>query len=375
MTDDADPSAGITISIGYNPANPVALDDNGHGTAVAGIIAGLSDRANLKPNNLELYIIKCFDQHGNATMFNLTQAMRIAKSLQLDVLNLSWSYLTVNEDEHTNALERVIEAYANTDNGIIVAGAGNAQADLDVHHYAPASMPNMNNLITVAGTVGEDRGCHGGMAMFSNFGEPTEIAAPAASISAPGLNGFWTLNASGTSFAAPIVTAAVIQTWMVHDGGSLNLNPGDTHPVAQQVISTATYVPMLDANGIGGAVNFQVACQGPGLMSLQSGGDQDGEAGFGTISINSGPSARAGEGYQVTPNPFHHSLTISFDRNSDSPAYIELLTLQGAKVSEVYLNQPLGTNNINVPADLPVGPYLLRVRQEGKVSTQMVVKS
>ncbi|MEL7250562.1 MAG: S8 family serine peptidase [Bacteroidota bacterium] len=372
LTDDVDPTAGITVSIGYDPANPVAPDDNGHGTAVTGIIAGLSDRAGLKDNNLELYIIKCFDQHGNASMFNLMQAMRISKALQLDVLNLSWSYLTVKEDEHTNALEDAIEVFTTTYNGIVVAGAGNDRSDLEVDAYAPASMPNMNNLITVAGTVGEDRGCHGGLATFSNFGEPAEIAAPAASISAPGLNGFWAINASGTSFAAPIVTAAVIQVWMVTENQGPVLSPGDTHPVAQKVMNSATYVPILDANGIEGAVNFQVACNGPGLFSLQSGENQDGEAGFGTISIN---PELSGEGFQVAPNPFSDHLAISFGGDADAPAYVELLTLQGAKVSEMYLDQPVGNTSINVPTNLPAGPYLLRVRQEGKVSAEMVFKN
>ncbi|MEL7421458.1 MAG: S8 family serine peptidase [Bacteroidota bacterium] len=375
LTDDVDPTAGVTISVGYDPANPVAPDDNGHGTAVTGIIAGLSDRAGIKDNNLELYIIKCFDEHGNASMFNLMQAMRISKALQLDVLNLSWSYLTVKEDEHTNALEDAIEVFATTDNGIIVAGAGNDRSDLDVDAYAPASMPNMNNLITVAGTVGEDRNCGGGLAAFSNYGEPAEIAAPAASISAPGLNGFWAVGTSGTSFAAPIVTAAVIQVWMVDDGQGQNLNPGDTHPVAQKVMNTATYVPVLDGSGVEGVVNFQAACHGPGLFALQSGENQGGEAEFGTISINPGLSVAEGEDFQVAPNPFYTHLAISFGSDADAPAYVELLTLQGAKIVETYFDQPVGTTRINVPTDLPAGPYLLRVRQQGKVSAQMVIKN
>ena len=373
LTDDEDSSAGITISYGYNPYNPIAPDGNGHGTAVTGIIAGLSDRANLTPANLELYIIKCFDESGNATMYNLVQAVRVAKMMQLDVLNLSWSFLPVKEDQYTVAIEDLLRSYADQDHGIIVAGAGNDRTDLLVDAYAPASYTNINNLITVGGVVGEESYCNGNLADFSNFGDLVEIAAPAMSISAPGLDGYWALNASGTSFAAPIVTSAIIQAWMVHDDATGILLPGDIHPVAQIVMNTATYVPNLDYVGIDGVVNFGSACQAGGVLYMESGNGSASELGLsGTQADLSGEFVQI---FSVAPNPFSNQLNLSFNQATPTPVSVELMTLQGVKITELRVNE-VGTDNVmlNVPTELPAGPYLLRMTQNGQVSGKVIIK-
>lgn len=369
LTDDTNPEAGIMIAEGYDPANPIAPDDNGHGTAVAGIIAGLSDRANLSSTNLQLYIIKCFDDQGNASMFNLLQAIRVAKLLELDVLNLSWSYLTVKEDEFTIALEYALDAYSKEESGIIVAGAGNDSTDLTIEPYAPASLDYIDNLITVGGVVGEDRFCNGSLAMFSNSGSPVDIAAPGASITAPGLDGYWALNASGTSFATPIVTAAVIQSWLANPQLTDFVVPGTVHPIVEKVQNTATYVPNLDYNGIEGAVNFTAACDDQGVLYRQAGARAD-------ELLPPKHLAEAKGNMEVLPNPFDQYLSIALLGASDQLVVAELFTMQGERV----MVQPLqamstGHASLNVPATLPSGPYLLRLSQNGVVSSKIVVKN
>lgn len=375
LTDDQDPEAGITISYGYNTANPVALDDNGHGTAVAGIIAGLADRANVAPANLELYIIKCFDSEGNGAMFNMLQAVRMAQMLDLDVINLSWGYLPVPEDAYATALESAIQSLGNEENMIIVSGAGNEAKDLTTYPYAPAAIQGVANLITVAGTVGEERSCNGGLATFSNYGDAAEIAAPSASISAPGLDGFWTLNTSGTSFAAPIVAAAVIQSWIAHDD---NFEEpylyGEIHPICEIVLNTAKEVPMLTTMGIEGVVNFGAACNTSGVVYLQEDDQQS------TITTSSKSDEQENkavmENLHISPNPFTDQLMVRFDGDQSKAGRLRVSTLQGAAVLEQEMESfGEGTTIVQLPAHLPSGPYLLQMNRNGQIHTKMIVKN
>lgn len=69
-----------------------AIDDHGHGTSVAGIIAGLAQSAGITPEYLELYIIKAFDENGQGSYFNMIRAVEMANELDLDILNLSWGF-------------------------------------------------------------------------------------------------------------------------------------------------------------------------------------------------------------------------------------------------------------------------------------------
>lgn len=373
LTDDEDPEAGITISYGYNPFNPIAIDDNGHGTAVAGIIAGLSDRAGVSPANLEIYIIKCFDHEGNGDMYNILQAVRTAQYLGLDVLNLSWGYLPVPQDQYATALEDALISMGNKDNMILVAGAGNDGRDLGTYPYAPASISGVANLITVAGVVGEERNCGGGLAGFSNYGDAAEIAAPSASISAPGLNGYWALNTSGTSFAAPIVTSAVIQSWIASDENYMEpYLYGQIHPICDKVLTTSKAVLPLTNAGVEGAVDFEAACNTTGELYLQD--DNTTSSTLHESKFNNGQEEASA--IAVAPNPFTNHLTVTLDGDHRSIAQLTILTLQGAVVFEQNMNSlENSSTTLRLPTHLPAGPYLLRINQKGQTHTKMIVKN
>lgn len=105
-------------------------DDNGHGTAVASIIAKNSD-AYIMP-------IKIANSDGKGTVLSLYLAIQVAIENNVDIINLS---MTTSSSE---LLSSIIEEADKA--GIkVVVSAGNESAN--VENYAPA---NIDSVITVA---------------------------------------------------------------------------------------------------------------------------------------------------------------------------------------------------------------------------------
>ncbi|KAA3633820.1 MAG: hypothetical protein DWQ02_12565, partial [Bacteroidetes bacterium] len=140
------------------------IDDNGHGTQIAGIIAALAESSGISPDNLELYIIKAFDSNGQGNLFDMQKAIRIANELELDVLNLSWgfSYPVWIVEPLLNVIPinpvSILKEEFNSFPGIIVCGAGNDGNELlnymhQGNHYGPADfeLQDPRKLLTVAG--------------------------------------------------------------------------------------------------------------------------------------------------------------------------------------------------------------------------------
>lgn len=167
----------------------------GHGTRVAGIIAagqnngigvsGLAPEAKILPIKINPGGQDIFDSAGLAT------AIDYAVSQGAKIINLS---LTV--DNQTQTVRDALQAALNA--GVaVVAAAGNAGGAVEF----PATMAG------VIGVAATDQS--GRLASFSNFGPEVALAAPGTSIVSTLLGGGYGLGADGTSFAAPIVSAAL----------------------------------------------------------------------------------------------------------------------------------------------------------------------
>ena len=199
---------------------PFAIDDNGHGTSVAGIIAGLAQASNISPDNLELYIIKALDTNGNGSLFDMVKAVEIARSLDVDILNLSWgfSYQLITQITPSGESGPYIDPSTTLKNaisrfqGVAVCGAGNDGVELPNSptvdgRYGPADFiyHDLSKLITV-GALNIDNN----LAVFSNFNnQVVDVYAPGVELLTPTLNGNWISNNSGTSFSSAIVTASI----------------------------------------------------------------------------------------------------------------------------------------------------------------------
>ena len=187
---------GNLLPYGYNfgDGNTIPQDELGHGTMVAGIIAGAVN-AKLGVGSLapEAKILPIKINEGARTAFTsdrLASAIDYAVSHGAKVINLSVSV--------QNQTQTVRESIQNAlDQGlIVVASAGNGHAPVEF----PANMPG------VIGVAAVDK--NNQLASFSNFG-------PQASVAAPGVDIFTTMlghgygSGTGTSFASAIVAAAI----------------------------------------------------------------------------------------------------------------------------------------------------------------------
>ncbi|MCA1320475.1 S8 family serine peptidase [Bacillus tianshenii] len=187
------PDLSIRTGISFVSYTQSTIDDFGHGTHVAGIIAS-NNKTNIVGVAPEaaLYPIKVLDQHGIGTLNDVLKGIDWAISNKLDILNLSFG-TEVYSETLKNILDR---AYAQ--NMLIVASTGNEGNNLDVFYPAKFS--------TVIAVSAVDQ--NNSIAPFSSIGDTVEIAAPGIGIYSTYLdNGYTYMN--GTSMAAPFVTGTL----------------------------------------------------------------------------------------------------------------------------------------------------------------------
>jgi RHS repeat-associated protein len=181
-------------------------DEQGHGTAVAGIIAAEGNNAVGTTGVMwraSLMSLRVLDNTGTGDVANAIEAIDYAVAHSAQVINLSWG-TNAESLALKDAIERALKR-----NVVVVCSAGNGSRDLATGPYYPASF-DLKNLITVAGSDNFDH-----LASWSNWD------AKSVTVAAPGINilttqrggGYW--NVSGTSAAAPIVTgiAGLLKTF------------------------------------------------------------------------------------------------------------------------------------------------------------------
>ena len=241
------------VALGYNwvanDANP--LDDNGHGTHVAGIIAaqmnnglGIAGIAQVK-----IMAEKALNATGWGNEVDLANAITDAVSKGAKILSNSWGSSSDSELIH-DAIE-----YAYSQGVLIIAAAGNDDTNMP---FYPAAYPEV---ISVAATDQFDS-----KASFSNWGNWIELAAPGVDIYSTMPTYHVTLNdegfasnydyLSGTSVACPQVAGVAALVWSEFPNASRDW-------VREQLRSTADNVGSSLYFG-SGRVNAQEAVeQGP----------------------------------------------------------------------------------------------------------------
>lgn len=175
-------------------------DDNGHGTAVAGVIAAANDNNGVvgiaSDINIKIMPVKSLDSKGDGSMSDLIAGMKYADSNGASICNCSWG----GESDEWEFLQNMLmkQVIAGSDMLFVVA-SGNESANIDRTQYIPASF-NADNLITV-GSIEWD----GSFSWFSNYGSSSmEICAPGAAIYTVEAGGGYECE-WGTSFSAPYV--------------------------------------------------------------------------------------------------------------------------------------------------------------------------
>ncbi len=228
----------IAANVLANPGATRAGDDVGHGTHVAGIIAGNSlNRDPSDPNyglyegiapEADLITIKTADDEGNSTVLDVIDGLQFVvdhrDDLHIGVVNLS-----LTSDTPSSYLDDPLDAaveFAWHSGIVVVTAAGNRGNAADAVQYAPANDPyvvtvggvDQNGTSAPADDTVADWSSHG--TTLDGLAKP-DVLAPGAHITstlAPGGlfaqlcpqclvgDGYFTM--SGTSMAAPVVSGA-----------------------------------------------------------------------------------------------------------------------------------------------------------------------
>jgi len=171
------------------------MDEMGHGTAVAGLIAAAADNhigiAGLAPG-CRILNLRSMNAGGYGEEDDVASAILYAVSLKAAVINMSWGDTFV-----TRLLDDVVR-YAASQNVVLVASAGNSSSDLI--HYPSGFEP----VISVGASTAEDYYA----ASFTNYGPTIDLVAPGQEIVSTTLHSRYDSTLRGTSFSAPYVSAA-----------------------------------------------------------------------------------------------------------------------------------------------------------------------
>src|SRR4051794_2505931 len=234
----ADGASRVVASVVTNPGATTAADTYGHGTHVAGIIAGDGTRRDAADPAAGRYIgiapeanlisIKAGDDSGNATVLDVITGLQFVVDHKDDygirVVNLSLESTTA-QSYQTDPLDAAVEA-AWFHGIVVVAAAGNRGTDADAVKYAPGNDPFVISVGALDDQASQADG-DDSRATWSSRGTTQdgfvkpEIHAPGARIVstlAPN-SAFATLcptcivegqmiRAGGTSMAAPVVAGA-----------------------------------------------------------------------------------------------------------------------------------------------------------------------
>ncbi|KKW17744.1 MAG: Serine protease [Candidatus Kaiserbacteria bacterium GW2011_GWA1_50_28] len=220
------PDLAGNIAGGKNCSSGTSYNDgNGHGTHVAGTIAGINNDVGVVgvAPEAKLWAVRVLDNAGNGTWSSVICGLDFVTSkapanggpIQVANMSLSGGGVSDNNCGNSNkdALHKAV-CRARDAGVTIVVAAGNSAADSSTQ--VPAAYDDA--VITVSALVdsdgapdGKGAGTYYGpddtFATFSNFGNVVDVGAPGVSIYSTWINnGYSTI--SGTSMASPHVAGA-----------------------------------------------------------------------------------------------------------------------------------------------------------------------
>lgn len=191
---DIEIAESINLVPGEEDMSPLFVDDTGHGTGVAGIVAAKDNGKGITGINdrVELYSARILS-NDTAPISRVVEGIYWAIEKHVNIINISFS-----TPENSQLLSKAIQdAY---DAGIlIVAAAGN---DKQVEY------PAAYDEVIAVGSVDYE----GNKSDASASGEKLELVAPGEKVMCSALLG-GTVAASGTSLSAPHVTAVASLLW------------------------------------------------------------------------------------------------------------------------------------------------------------------
>jgi subtilisin len=174
-----------------NDSDP--MDDNGHGTHVAGILAAASDgkgTLGIAPD-AEIYAIKVSDKRGSGSFSGLAKGINWAIENDMDIVTMS-----ITGKGGSRTLAKAVQTAYDEHGLVMVAAVGNGEGDV----LYPAAYAQV---IGVGSVTKENE-----LSSFSRTGSEVELVAPGSGIKSTAIGGKYKLS-SGTSMATPLVTGSI----------------------------------------------------------------------------------------------------------------------------------------------------------------------
>ncbi|MBX7166445.1 MAG: S8 family serine peptidase [Pirellulales bacterium] len=219
------------------------LDDEGHGTSVAGIIGAVGNN-NLGVAGLswdsQLMALKYLNSERVGNTADAIAAIHYVTRMNRDFgINVRVTNNSYGVAGYSQALYDAVAEAAGV--GIlVVASAGNSSSDNDLGPIYPANL-EIDNVISVAATTRTDS-----LASFSSYGAATvHLGAPGENVYTTAMGGGYR-NFSGTSAAAPMVAGVAALLW---DAAPL----ASYQQIKTAILDGADPIPALDGLTITGA--------------------------------------------------------------------------------------------------------------------------
>jgi subtilisin family serine protease len=299
------------------------MDDNGHGTHVAGTIGALGNNGQGIAGicwRVSLMAVKCFDENGSADVASVLKGVAYAIGNGARIINASWE-----EPEYSQALRDGVEE-AHRAGLVVVAAAGNQNSDDPIY---PAAY---SNVVSVAATTSS-----GQRARYSNFGPLVTLAAPGDDILSTLPDNNYGVD-SGTSMAAAHASGVAALV--------LSRHPEFSNTEVEDILRHSTVPIQTDLT------------LGTGLLDASAAARIDSplpEAHltlpnplFGVLDITGTAGGRSFAGYQ-----------IDFGAGSQ-PTNWTVISTGSSPVTNGVLCQAFDASN------LPDGPYLFRLTSHGR---------
>ncbi|HZQ76232.1 MAG TPA: S8 family serine peptidase, partial [Acidimicrobiia bacterium] len=283
--DATQPDLAGKVIVGTNFSGDNTPDPEGHGTAVAGLIAAIPNNgigiAGLGWNT-KVLSVRVLDSQGAGLASKIAAGIRYAADYPgVKIINLSLQQDATDASKVSTELQDAI-AYAEKKGLLVVAAAGNQPVATPSY---PAAFPGVVSVAAIDGGSNT-------LAKFSRFGPWVDIAAPGVGVltlATPCSDGNCWVTPDGTSFATPIVSASAALVWAA--------NPGMTaQQVADRLTGTADPIAGTGTQFSHGEVDVGRAVTGTNVAPLAA---SPGSAAPGTASMSAIPGVpeRTGKGY------------------------------------------------------------------------------
>lgn len=369
-------------TFGYNflDDNNNAIDDHGHGTSVAGIVAGISQQSILPDTgslqtDIGILPLKYTNKEGSGTLFHAACALRYAADYErttstgdiakVRVINASWGYY----GDPCVLLENAIEYAGEECDILIVASAGNdsiqVHGSLDVRHWPsnsiwdPLDVIPTDNILSVAGLT--PNGAF--LDLRSNYSNiHIDLAAPWSDVTplAGSTNNFHTVG--GTSFAAPQVSRAAALLFDKYPDASY-------FAVKHALINGVDILPSDDSTKLvsGGKINYAKADSILNRITNKTDCSPN-------MLVNTKKIEALDNQIKIYPNPVADVLTLEFNYDlTVNNIELRMFNVSGQEVKRQTL--PSNTTNTNINTDnLSPGVYFIQLTVDEQQYSQKVIK-